>query len=117
MTTGGPQDICGGLDYISIYNNTDPSFIANGSNEYSAGNLSPPTDLVPFTDNYLGCATDNYNGGGRALTGPNVDWFNMTQQVCSTYCASQAPGGYQYYGTEFRTQVSLRYIRYAKPHG
>ncbi|KAK4501816.1 hypothetical protein PRZ48_007625 [Zasmidium cellare] len=104
MVTGGAQDICGGLDYISIYNNTDPNFDAFGSNENSAGNVSPPKELLPYADNYLGCATDNYNGGGRALTGPNVDWFNMTTQICADYCASQGPSGYQYYGLEFRTQ-------------
>lgn len=104
MTTGGAQDICGGAGYISIYNNTDPDFVAFGSMENSAGNLSPPTELAPFPDNYLGCATDNYNGTGRTLTGPNVDWTNMTSAVCAAFCASKSTNGYQYYGVEYRTQ-------------
>ncbi|CAK3834219.1 Hypothetical predicted protein [Lecanosticta acicola] len=103
MTKGGTQEVCGGLGYINIFNNTDPSFVANGSDTNSAGNVSPPVALSPFPSNYVGCATDQ-QGGGRALTGPNVDWINMTTAVCASYCSSASPLGYQYYATEYGTQ-------------
>jgi hypothetical protein len=47
MVTGGTQQICGGLTFISVYNNTDPSFVANGSNANSAGNIPQYLPIAP----------------------------------------------------------------------
>lgn len=103
MTNGGPQQICGGLSFISIYNNTDPSFVANGSNKNSAGNV--PQDLPVVTKpNYVGCATDNYNNTGRTLTGASLSQLNMSSSICQNFCATAQGGrGWQYWGTEYET--------------
>lgn len=103
MKNGGPQQICGGLSFISIYNNTDPSFVANGSNKNSAGNV--PQDLPVVTKpNYVGCATDNYNNTGRTLTGASLSQLNMSSSICQNFCATAQGGrGWQYWGTEYET--------------
>lgn len=104
MTNGGPQQICGGLSFISIYNNTDPSFVANGSNKNSAGNV--PQDLPVVTKpNYVGCATDNYNNTGRTLTGASLSQLNMSSSICQNFCATAQGGrGWQYWGTEYGSE-------------
>lgn len=105
MVTGGPQEICGGYSYISVYNNTDPAFDANGSMENSAGAVQEAKDLTAFPPNYLGCSTDNLNGAGRMLTGDSFQSLSMNTTVCATMCANANGGqGYQYYGTEYSTQ-------------
>ena len=103
MTKGDSVEICGGLGYINIFNNTDPSFVPSGSNKNSAGNLSPPSNLGSFPPDYVGCATDQMNWV-RALSGPSLDQVNMTASVCKAFCSSKSPGGYQYYGTEYGSQ-------------
>lgn len=104
MTTGTTMEVCGGLGYISIYNNTDPAFNANGSNENSAGAVKPVMPLSLFPSNYLGCATDQI-GNVRALSGASTQSNNMSAEVCATFC--QQGSGYQYYATEFATQSVL----------
>lgn len=100
LSKGGQQEICGGVQSINVYNNTDPSFDAFGDNGNSAGGVQPPRPLAPLPANYVGCVTDNRSG--RTLTGPTAEWSNMTAAVCSDFCTRQ--GGYQYYGVEFGTQ-------------
>lgn len=98
MTTGGTQQICGGYSYISIYNNTDKAFVANGSLANSAGGLAVALPLVPFASNYLGCATDR-QGGIMALTSSSTQQVTMTIDICAKACAA-----YQFYGLEFSFQ-------------
>lgn len=98
MTTGGTQQICGGLEYVSIYNNTDPTFNANGSLANSAGGLAVALPLIPFAKNYLGCATDG-QGGTLALTSASQQLVAMSIETCATYCAA-----YQFYGLEYSSQ-------------
>lgn len=97
----GTIDICGGLGYISVFNNTNPNFDAFGSNANTAGNAQPYQPAAGFGANYLGCYSDN-SGGGRTLTGTTVNQDNMTLAICAAYCGSGL--GYQYYGLEFSTQ-------------
>ncbi|KXT05146.1 hypothetical protein AC579_6359 [Pseudocercospora musae] len=105
MISGGNQEICGGYSYISIYNNTDPAFNANGSMENSAGAVQEVKNLTAFPSNYLGCATDNLNNAGRVLTGDSTTSLSMNTTVCQAYCAAANKGqGYQYYGTEYGSQ-------------
>ena len=102
MTAGvGVQELCGGLAYTNVYNNTNSSFKAFGSNLDTAGNAEPYTPPAGFGPTYLGCYSDSV-GGQRTLTGPNIAQNNMTVEICAAYCA-QGPG-YQYYGLEFATQ-------------
>lgn len=102
MTKGkGKQELCGGLGYINVYNNTDPTFKAFGSNQNTAGNAQPYTPPAGFAENYLGCYSDN-SGGHRTLSGPNIAQQNMTLEICAAFCASGP--GYQYYATEYATQ-------------
>ena len=99
MTSGvGKQEICGGLQYSNIYNNTDPNFNAFGDMTNTAGLARPYTDPAPFADNYLGCYWDG-SSSGRALTGTDTIARNMSLEICAAFCS-----GYQYYGTEFATQ-------------
>ncbi|KAI5365343.1 putative carbohydrate-binding WSC [Septoria linicola] len=105
MTRGGTQQICGGLNWISIYNNTDPSFVAFGSNENSAANRPPDLPIKPLPSNYVGCATDQYQNSGRALTGASLSQLNMSSTICARFCGSSNGGrGYQFYGTEYGSQ-------------
>ena len=99
----GPQQLCGGLSYIMVYNNTNSSFDAFGSNVDTAGLAEPWTPPGGFGSNYLGCYTD---GSPRTLQGPTVAWNNMSVTVCADYCFSQGSGGYgfQYYGVEYGSQ-------------
>lgn len=99
--SSGNQELCGGLGYISVYNNTDPNFDAFGSNVNTAGNAQPYMPAAGFGPNYVGCYTDN-SASGRTLTGAALVQNNMTLEICARYCAAGA--GYQYYGTEFTTQ-------------
>lgn len=98
MTTGGVQEICGGYSYVSIYNNTDPTFVANGSLANSAGGIAVALPLIPFASNYLGCATDG-KSGTQALTSNSIQQVTMSIDVCAAYCV-----GYQYYGLEYSSQ-------------
>lgn len=99
MTKGGRQDLCGGYGYINVYNNTDPNFNATGDNSDSAGLAPVYQPLSPFPENYLGCYSD---AGARTLTGKNVQWNNMTVDICQNYCSQGV--GFQYYGLEFGNQ-------------
>lgn len=98
MSTGGTQQICGGSSYISIYNNTDPSFNANGSLANSAGGVAVQLPLVPYASNYLGCATDSQSNS-QALTSKSTQEVAMTVEKCATFC-----DGFQYYGVEYSSQ-------------
>ncbi|KAK3082551.1 hypothetical protein LTR53_020258, partial [Teratosphaeriaceae sp. CCFEE 6253] len=97
MTTGGLQELCGGLGYIDVYWNTNSSFDAFGDNTDTAGNAQPYTPAGGFGDNYLGCYSDP-PGSARALGGPNVAFNNMSVEVCRDYCSVQQFPNYQYYG-------------------
>ncbi|KAF2721327.1 WSC-domain-containing protein, partial [Polychaeton citri CBS 116435] len=105
----GTQEICGGYGYLSVYNNTDPAFVANGKGSSSGGGGSPapsPSSTVPvdpFPTNYVGCYTDNV--GGRALDGTSTSHPNMTVEMCATF-AKYGDGGkaWKYYGLEYATQ-------------
>jgi hypothetical protein len=101
---GGTQEICGGLGYIDVFNNTDPNFNAFGNNDNTAGNAQPYEPAAGFGPNYLGCYSDN-SGGGRTLTGAMRTANNMTLDRCAAFC--QTGLGYQYYGVEFSTQCEL----------
>lgn len=96
LTRGGTQEICGGLQVISVYNNTDPNFIANGSITNTAGYAQPYAPPAPFGPNYLGCYSD---GSARTLTSTQLIAPNMTLEVCAAFCSQGQ--GYQYYGLEF----------------
>ncbi|KAK5121954.1 hypothetical protein LTR85_004526 [Meristemomyces frigidus] len=100
----GPQELCGGLQYINVYNNTNASFVAFGSNANTAGNALPYTPAGGFAANYLGCYPDG--NGGRTLTGINTSQQNMTVELCAQYCTSggQDNTGWQYYGLEYSSQ-------------
>lgn len=100
MTAGGDQEICGGLGYISVYNNTDPNFVANGTTENSAGNVQPYSPTVPYLAGYAGCYSDSISN--RTLVDKFFGSANMTWQACASFCSSQ--GGYQYYGLEYTSQ-------------
>ena len=101
MTSGGTQEICGGYAYISVYNNTDPSFVANGSEVSSNGASNPYAPLDPYGPTYLGCASDS--SGVRALSATQyTDDANMTVENCRDFCT--ANNGYQYYGVEYSYQ-------------
>ncbi|KAK4540919.1 hypothetical protein LTR36_008427 [Oleoguttula mirabilis] len=101
----GVQELCGGVDYINVYNNTNSSFNAFGDMSNTAGNASPYTLPAAFAANYLGCYTDNSNTG-RTLTGVSISLPNMTIAYCAQHCNSAGPHGtgYQYYGLEFASQ-------------
>lgn len=102
MTLGvGTQELCGGLQYINVYNNTDPNFNAFGDVSDSAGYAQPYAPPAPFAANYLGCYTDS-SSSGRALTGINQSLRNMSIEICAAFCSNGV--GYQYYGLEFGTQ-------------
>jgi len=96
----GTQEVCGGLQVINVYNNTDPNFNANGSLANTAGNAQPYTPAAGFGANYLGCYTDNT--GGRTLTGKVLTQNNMSLEICAAFCSQGV--GYQYYGAEYATQ-------------
>ncbi|KAK4570039.1 hypothetical protein LTR86_003009 [Recurvomyces mirabilis] len=106
LTQGGTQEFCGGLSYMSVYNNTNSSFVGFGDNSNTAGNAQPYVPAAGFASNYLGCYSDNH--GGRALANGGVSWNNMSVEVCGQYCAT-TPNvlggiGYQYYGLEYTSQ-------------
>ena len=96
-----PVEMCGGLGFINVYNNTNANFNAFGSNENTAGNAQPYMPAAGFGPNYLGCYTDN-SASGRTLTGAFTAQNNMTLEICAAFCS--AGMGYQYYATEFTTQ-------------
>ena len=104
----GRQQICGGYGYISIYNNTNTSFVAFGSNENTAGNAQPYTEPAPFADNYIGCYSDG-STTGRTLNKANTNLRNMTIEACADFCAQGL--GSQYYGVEFSTQCKSIHIQ------
>jgi hypothetical protein len=113
MTTGtGKQELCGGIGYISVFNNTDATFNAFGDMSNTAGTAQKYTPPSPFASNYLGCYSDNA-GSGRTLTGPNLNLQNnMTIEACGAFCSQGNNGiGYQYYGLEFSTQCEHQYVR------
>lgn len=98
----GPQELCGGLSYINVYNNTDPDFNASGNDDNSAGNAQPYAPAAAFGSNYLGCYTDSDT---RTIDAIDFQANNMTIEHCATFCASANGGiGYQYYGLEFASQ-------------
>ena len=99
MTSGGKQELCGGYAMINIYNNTNPNFNATGDVSDSAGNAQVSQPLAPYPENYLGCYSDS---GARTLTGKNVQWNNMSMEICQDYCSQGS--GYQYYGMEYGYQ-------------
>lgn len=98
-----PVELCGGLSYINVYNNTNSSFVPFGDNSNTAGNAQPYTPPAGFGPNYLGCYSDG-SSLGRTLTGPQLEQGNMTIETCATFCTESS--GYQYYGLEFSTQCS-----------
>ena len=105
MTAGeGNQELCGGLGYINVYNNTNTSFVPFGDNTNTAGNAQPYTPAASFGPTYLGCSTDGASSTGRTLTGSTVVQSNMSIEICATFCAQGS--GYQYYGLEFATQCT-----------
>jgi hypothetical protein len=99
--SSGNQEMCGGLQMINVFNNTNSSFVAFGSNVDTAGNAQPYMPAAGFGPNYMGCYTDN-SASGRTLTGAELTQLNMTIDICANFCTAGA--GYQYYGTEFTSQ-------------
>jgi len=97
----GLQQLCGGLNYINVFNNTEPTFNASGSIENTAGLAQKWTPPAAFADNYLGCYTDTAVGV-RTLQGTSLTMQNMTLEMCAAFCAEG--DGYQFYGTEFTSQ-------------
>lgn len=83
-----------------VYNNTDPTFRADGSSVGNGGTAAPVTPLGPIPANYVGCYTDS---GTRTLSGTQFTADNMTAAVCASLCASGS--GYAYYGTEYSSQA------------
>lgn len=106
MTTGGTQELCGGVGYIDVYRNTNSSFVAFGNNDNTAGDAQGYTPAGGYGSNYLGCYSDP-DAAARTLTGIYTDWSNMTVEICAAFC--MAGNGYQYYGLEYGSQCYCRY--------
>ncbi|KAH9811722.1 hypothetical protein Tdes44962_MAKER05870 [Teratosphaeria destructans] len=109
LTDGGVQELCGGYGYISVYNNTNATYYGlpfNGTG-YSAGNAEGYEPAAPFASNYIGCYTDYQRGSSgaytRLLNAKDVDWQNMTIEICAEYCTG-SNATYHYYGLEYSTQ-------------
>lgn len=96
----GYREICGGLGYVSIYNNTDPAFYPYGSDEPGGDNSGARTPPAPLASNYVGCYTDQ---GDRTLSFANTASDSMTIENCLAFCNTQ--GGSKYYGLEYASQV------------
>lgn len=91
------QEICGGYGYISIYNNTDPNFVASGlTSDDGGGYTAPNVPADPFASNYLGCYSDN---NVRTLSGNATNSVNMTIEMCAQSCSD-----FHYYGLEYSFQ-------------
>ncbi|KAK6439478.1 hypothetical protein LTR95_004311 [Oleoguttula sp. CCFEE 5521] len=95
----GYRQNCGGYSLIDLYNNTDPAFVANGSETANGGLPVPYTPLAPFADNYVGCYTDL---DPRTLNSNNTQSDDMSVEVCAAFCAGGP--GYRYYGVEYGSQ-------------
>ena len=104
----GTQEICGGLGYINIYNNTDTSFDAFGDMTNTAGKAMVWTPPAPFASNYMGCYSDSSNTG-RTLTGNFLGRDNMSIEDCGSFCNQGS--GYQYYGLEFASQCKFTHSK------
>ena len=94
---GNRNEMCGGDQWINIYNNTDPNFVSTDNMANSVIALTEPPG--PFAENYLGCASEGTNG--RALNGTIFEDNSMTVEYCRERCTA---ANYQLYGVEYSTQ-------------
>lgn len=94
---GNRSEICGGPNYMSIYNNTDPDFVSTTDLSGSVEQLT--YTVLPYASNYVGCASEGT--GGRALNGTSYASDAMTVEYCAAKCEAD---NYQYYGLEYASQ-------------
>ncbi|KAG9688704.1 WSC-domain-containing protein, partial [Aureobasidium melanogenum] len=90
---GNRTELCGGAFYMSIYNNTDPSFKPTTNMVNSVIQLTYP--VAPFNSTYVGCASEGINA--RALNGTSFSDANMTLSKCAGLAASNNAA---FYGLE-----------------
>ena len=83
----GTQQICGGPNLLSVYNNTlsTATFTAPGAG------ATPDAAGV-----YVGCYSEATSG--RTLSAASTTSLNMTLEYCRTFCSA---GGYAYAGSEY----------------
>ncbi|KAL1302581.1 hypothetical protein AAFC00_002959 [Neodothiora populina] len=96
---GNRSELCGGPNYVNVYNNTDPAFVPTTDLTYSVIALTVPP--APYIDTYIGCASEATIGGQRALNGSEYHLDNMTIAYCRSRCQAD---NYAYYGLEYTTQ-------------
>ena len=88
-------ELCGGPNYVTVFNNTDPKFVPTNNTANSAYQLIVP--VVPYASNYVGCASEG--NGGRALNGSSSASDKNTIAACAASCID-----YKYYGLEYASQ-------------
>lgn len=95
---GNFTEYCGGGQFMSVYNNTDPSFVPTTdlSNSVYQMTVTP----APYAKNYLGCASEGTNG--RALNGTTYSSTNMTIESCAKFAT--VTNNYALYGLEYANQ-------------
>lgn len=94
---GNRSEVCGGPNYINVYNNTDPNL--NVTTDQTNSVVQIKTPIAPFASNYYGCVMEGTTG--RALNGFLYTADNMTLDYCRTKCQID---NWALYGTEFQTQ-------------
>jgi hypothetical protein len=96
----GYKEVCGGLQYMNVYNNTDPKLMLVALRTPNGGISYAITPQAPFADNYLGCYNDSSDRtlGGAYMSGNG----SLTIEGCHEFCAAQ--GGSRYHGLEYGSQ-------------
>ncbi|KAJ9631628.1 hypothetical protein H2203_000027 [Taxawa tesnikishii (nom. ined.)] len=95
---GNRSETCGGQFYMSVYNNTDPAFVATNDTFGSAYQLT--VKPAAYSSDYVGCVKEG--SSGRALPGFNTNIANMTIGACKDFCT--VTNNYAYYGLEYGSQ-------------
>jgi hypothetical protein len=105
--SGDNMQICGGPGALTLFSNTastssvtsTPTSSASVPASSSTGLAAPVANVStagPFT--YVGCANENNANPGRALPGASYSNATVTNEQCTSFCASQ---NFKYAGTEY----------------
>ncbi|MCJ1417082.1 hypothetical protein MMC32_003421 [Xylographa parallela] len=87
--TGDKSEVCGGFDYVSIYQDTT----------FTPVNTQTIADYLP-----LGCYSEGTNGRAISFQQNSVLPLTMTTEICLQACKNE---GYPFAATEFASHINL----------
>ncbi|KAL8837213.1 MAG: hypothetical protein Q9176_005844 [Flavoplaca citrina] len=95
VCTGNETQICGGNGYF--HDHSHMSLFTNGKAGAALPNVPPSVLPSIGAYNYAGCYTEGV--GGRALSGAQTAYDEMTVAYCANFCSK-----YQYFGIEYSSE-------------